>query len=48
MSVNAKLQQIIKEKKPDAARADIRFGTGPDNRIFLLNKADGIIREIVR
>ncbi len=42
------LLQIIKEKKPSADRADIRFGNGPNNRIFLLNKADGIIREIVR
>ena len=34
-------------KKP-ATRADLRFGTGPDGRIFLLNKGDGTIREIVR
>jgi hypothetical protein len=42
------LLQVIKEKTPGAERADIRFGTGPDNRIFLLNKADGVIREITR
>jgi hypothetical protein len=42
------LLQVIKEKTPAADRADIRFGTGPDNRIFLLNKADGVVREIVR
>jgi hypothetical protein len=34
-------------KKP-ATRADLRFGTGPEGRIFLLNKADGVIREVVR
>ncbi len=42
------LLQLIKEKKPNAARADLRFGTGPDDRIFLLNKQDNTIREIVR
>jgi glucose/sorbosone dehydrogenase len=42
------LMQLIKEKNPNAARADLRFGLGPDNRIFLLNKADGTIREVVR
>lgn len=31
-----------------ATRADLRFGTGPDGRIFLLNKQDGIIRLLVR
>ena len=25
-------------------RADLRFGTGPDNQVFLLNKQDGIVR----
>ena len=29
------------------ARADLRFGNGPDNRVFLLNKADGMIRELI-
>jgi hypothetical protein len=42
------LLQLIKEKNPRAARADLRFGTGPDNRIFLLNKSDGIVREVLR
>jgi hypothetical protein len=40
------LLQLIKEKKPGAGRADLRFGTGPDNRVFLLNKQDGVIREL--
>jgi hypothetical protein len=30
-----------------ASRADLRFGSGPDGRVFLLNKQDGIIRELV-
>jgi hypothetical protein len=38
------LMQLIQEKKPDAMRADLRFGTGPDSQVFLLNKADGIVR----
>jgi hypothetical protein len=33
--------------KPEATRADVRFGQGADGRIFLLNKADGVIRVIV-
>jgi len=30
-----------------AVRVDLRFGTGPDGRVFLMNKQDGIIREVV-
>ncbi len=46
------LLQIIKETnakqgKMPATRADLRFGQGPDGQIFLLNKADGIIRVLV-
>jgi hypothetical protein len=41
------LLQVIKEKRPGADRADLRFGTGPDSQVFLLNKADGTIRQIV-
>ena len=46
------LLQLIKEKnaaqkRSAADRADLRFGTGPENRVFLLNKQDGTIREIV-
>ena len=40
-------KNMAQGKKP-ATRADLRFGTGPDGRVFLLNKADGVIREIVR
>ena len=47
------LLQLIREKnaaqkRSAAGRADLRFGTGPDTRVFLLNKQDGTIREIVR
>jgi glucose/arabinose dehydrogenase len=43
---------VIKEKnmaqgKPVAPRADLRFGAGPDNQVFLLNKRDGIVRLLV-
>ena len=46
------LLQIIKEKnaaqgKPPAARADLRFGYGPNGQIFILNKRDNIIRLLV-
>jgi len=47
------LLQLIQEKnksqgKPPANRSDLRFGQGPDNQIFLLNKGDGTIRLIVK
>jgi hypothetical protein len=46
------LLQIIQETnarqgKPPATRADLRFGAGPDGQLFLLNKRDGIIRQLV-
>jgi len=46
------LLQVIKEKnasqgKPPATRADLRFGQGPNGEIFILNKRDGTIRELV-
>jgi hypothetical protein len=46
------LLQVIREKngkegKPPATRADLRFGAGPDGRVFLLNKHDGTIRLLV-
>jgi hypothetical protein len=46
------LLELIQEKntgqrKPPATRADLRFGTGPDGRVFLLNKGDGVVRLIV-
>ena len=44
--------QLIHEKnaeqgKPPTPRADLRFGTGPDGQVFLLNKHDGMIRMLV-
>ena len=47
------LLQLIKDKnvtqgKTPATRADLRFGEGPNGEIFLLNKRDGVIRQIVR
>jgi hypothetical protein len=44
--------QVIKEKmagsgKPEARRADLRFGFGPDERVFIMNKRDGYIRELM-
>ena len=46
------LLQLIREKnaqqgKQPAARADLRFGTGPDDQVFLLNKADGVVRVLI-
>lgn len=29
-----------------ADRTDLRFGTGPDNQVFILNKHDGVIRRL--
>jgi hypothetical protein len=44
--------QVISQKRQTlgrgpAMRADLRFGTGPDNRVFLLNKQDNTIRLLV-
>jgi hypothetical protein len=46
------LLQLIREKnitqgKKPSARADLRYGEGPDGRLFVLNKNDGVIRELV-
>ena len=46
------LLQLIVEKntaqgKEPAARADLRFGEGPQGQIFVMNKRDGVIRLIV-
>jgi Glucose / Sorbosone dehydrogenase len=37
-----------KQGRPPATRADLRFGSGPDGQVFILNKRDGIIRLLVR
>jgi hypothetical protein len=45
------LQLIVeantREGKEPAARADLRFGEGPNGQVFILNKRDGIIRLLV-
>jgi hypothetical protein len=46
------LLQVIKETnarqgRPAATRADLRFGLGPQNQLFILNKRDGVIRLLV-
>jgi len=40
-------KNAVQGRKP-ATRADLRFGTGPDNQVFLLNKGDGVIRLLTR
>ena len=47
------LLQVISEKRQSlgrnsAMRADLRFGTGQDNRVFLLNKQDNTIRLLTK
>jgi glucose/arabinose dehydrogenase len=47
-----KLLQIVQEKNAEqgrepAGRVDLRFGSGPDGQVFLLNKQDGVIRLLV-
>lgn len=47
------LLQLIREKnstqgKSPASRADVRLSTGPRGQVFLLNKADGVIRRLTK
>jgi hypothetical protein len=42
------LLQLIQKHVPDANQADMRLGLGPEGAIYLLNKADGIVRRIGR
>jgi hypothetical protein len=47
------LLKLIQEKnvaqgKQPSTRADLRFGEGPNGEVFILNKRDGVIRQIVR
>ncbi len=46
------LLQLVQEKnveqgKSPSARADLRFGSGPDEQVLILNKQDGVIRLLV-
>jgi hypothetical protein len=40
-------EKNIKQGRAAAARADLRFGHGPNGQIFVLNKRDGTIRLLV-
>ena len=40
-------KNIEQKRKEPAARADLRFGEGPQGQIFVLNKRDGVIRLLV-
>ena len=47
------LLQLIQAKntqqgRQPASRADLRFGTGPNGQIFLLNKRDGVVRLLIQ
>jgi hypothetical protein len=37
----------IAQGKTPASRSDLRLSFGPDNQVFLLNKADGTIRVLM-
>jgi hypothetical protein len=39
--------EVIRSKNRGAERADLRFGSGPDGRVLLLNKHDGMVRLLV-
>lgn len=41
------LQIIADETGQFESRTDLRFGVGPDNEIYVLNKHDGVVRRIV-
>lgn len=38
----------VAQGRERATRTDLRFATGPEGRVFLLNKHDGVIRELLR
>jgi len=39
--------KVADQGRPPTFRADLHFGRGPGGRVFLLNKWDGVVREIV-
>jgi len=41
------LEIISDELGSSPGRTDLRFGVGPDNEIYVLNKRDGVVRRIV-
>ncbi len=40
-------RKVAAQGRMPATRADLRFGTGPEGQLFLLNKRDGVIRRLV-
>ena len=40
-------ETTVTQGREPAVRVDLRFGRGPDGRVFLMNKHDGLIREIL-
>ena len=42
------LLQLIQKDVPSATNADLRLGLGPEGAVFVLNKADGIVRRLGR
>ena len=38
--------KVVAQGRMPATRADLRFGTGPEGQVFLLNKRDGVIRRL--
>jgi hypothetical protein len=42
------LLQLIQKHVSGAAQPDLRIGSGPEGAVFLLNKADGIVRRLGR
>jgi glucose/arabinose dehydrogenase len=40
-------ETVVAQGREPATRADLRFGTGPEGQVFLLNKRDGVIRRLV-
>ncbi len=42
------LLQLVQKHVPSATQPDLRLGSGPEGAVFLLNKADGIVRRLGR
>jgi hypothetical protein len=40
--------KVAAQGREPTTRADLHFGRGPGGRVFILNKWDGVVREIVR
>lgn len=42
------LLQLVRKHVPGASQPDLRMGSGPDGGVYVLNKADGIVRRLGR